>query len=338
PPSTRPVRPSRVGRFVFALLVLLALVMGCGTIYEAVARWRELRAVTEPGQLVDVGGYRLHIVCQGERAPGAPAVILDAGVGGWSAHWSTFQRRVAEFARVCSYDRAGMGWSDAGPQPRDGRRVVAELHALLAGAGESPPYLLVGASRGGQYARLYRDAYPAEVSGLVLVDPEPEEMRSRSAMVRNLASQNPVLYSVLRTLRGVGFLRLLMRDPTATPTLPCLPSIVGTLPAEERAAYLAVEGQAKCFDSVLAEEAATNAREEQLRQAAPLGDLPMIVLVRGVSVADAETEGIWRELQQELAGLSTRGTLVQAASSGHEIARDQPELVIDAIRQLLETP
>src|ERR1043166_103626 len=123
-----------------------------------------------PGRLVDVGGWRLHLNCTGEAKPGAPTVILEAGVGDFSVEWSLVQPGVAGFARVCSYDRAGDGWSDLGPHPRTMHQIVYELHTLLERAGERPPYVLVGHSYGGWLVRLYQATYPAEVAGMVLVE------------------------------------------------------------------------------------------------------------------------------------------------------------------------
>lgn len=337
----------RTGRILLGLLTMLIVLGALGAVYESRARAQELSRVSPPGQLVDVVSHRLHMVCLGEKAAGRPTVILEAGVGGWSMHWRAFQRQVAPFSRVCAYDRAGLGWSEVGPPLRDGQQVAAQLHALLVGAGESPPYLLVGASRGGQYVRLYRDAFPEEVVGLVLVDAEPEDFRAQSAWARSVAGQNGVVFPVLGLLTRMGVLRLLGGDPASAPDLPCLPRLAATLPAGERAAYLAVEGQPKCFDTIVAEEAATDQREAQLRQVRPLGDLPLIVLARGTPPTPPggtsagqpdEVEQAWFALQQQLAGLSTRVTLVRATRSGHNIHLDQPELVLDAIHQLLGQP
>ena len=120
---------------------------------------------------------------------------------------------------------------------------------------------------------------------------------------------------------------------------------VKTLPVEVHAAYQAVEGQPKCFESLLGEEAATDQREAQVRQAQPLGDLPLIALSLGIPSAApggvppeqaAQTEQVWQDLQKELASLSTNGTLIQATKSGHNIALDQPELVLDAFRLIMK--
>src|SRR5438067_2718349 len=123
-----------------------------------------------PGRLVDVGGWRLHLNCTGEARASQPTVILEAGIGDFSVEWSLVQPGVAKFARVCSYDRAGDGWSDLGPHPRTMHQIVYELHTLLEKAGVKPPFVLVGHSYGGWLVRLYASTYPAEVAGLALVE------------------------------------------------------------------------------------------------------------------------------------------------------------------------
>lgn len=332
------------GRVILALLAVLAVLIIAGMAYESTARARDLASVTPPGRLIDVGGHSLHLVCTGEAHPGQPTILLEAGAGGWSIHWYNFQQQVAEFARVCAYDRAGFGWSEPGPFPRDGAQIVAELHALLAAAGEEEPFMLVGASRGGQYARLYAATYPAEVVALVLVDGEPEDFRARSTLAQQAASQNRVVFPVLAAVSRVGIFRLMGGDPASAPEVPCIPFLVKRLPADQHAAYVAVEGQPACFAALLGEERASDAREEQVRAQRDLGDLPLFVLTHGIAgsavgggspEAVAEAEMVWQELQAEQAGLSTQSLLIQATGSGHNIADDEPELVLDTIRGLL---
>jgi pimeloyl-ACP methyl ester carboxylesterase len=126
-----------------------------------------------PGRLVDVGGFRLHLHCAGS---GAPAVVMDAALAGSSISGSLIQPDVARLTRACSYDRAGFGWSDAGPMPRTAGRVADELRVLLDRGGVAPPFVLVGHSFGGLVMRIFAARYRGEVSGLVLVDPaHPED-------------------------------------------------------------------------------------------------------------------------------------------------------------------
>src|SRR5512132_3663891 len=131
-----------------------------------------------PGRLVSLGNHRLHIRCDGD---GAPPVIFDAALGGSSLSWSLVHPAVARLTRPCSYDRAGFGWSDAGPLPRTAGRIADELHDLLRAAALAPPYVLVGHSYGGLVTRLYASRHPNDVAGLVLIEPAiAEEWTNRT--------------------------------------------------------------------------------------------------------------------------------------------------------------
>ena len=152
-----------------ALLIVAAL---SGATYQWLATRRDLAATPPPGHLVDIGGYRLHLWCTGD---GAPAVILDTGLGGSSAGWGFVQPDVARFTRVCSYDRAGMGYSDPGPSPRTARRIANELAELLGRSGIAGPVVLVGASIAGFDVRVFASDYPDRAAGLVLVDASHED-------------------------------------------------------------------------------------------------------------------------------------------------------------------
>jgi hypothetical protein len=127
------------------LVVALLILAVVGAIYQTIATMRAERAYPPPGEMVDVGGYSLHINCVGQ---GSPTALLDGGLGEWSAQWVWVQQEVSDSTRVCAYDRAGMGWSEMGPQPRDAKQISNELHALLEGAHIEGPYVLVGHSFG----------------------------------------------------------------------------------------------------------------------------------------------------------------------------------------------
>src|ERR671916_1883264 len=171
---------------VWMLLGLLALAV-IGAIYQAIATQIDQRTYTPPGEVVDVGDHSLHINCIGE---GSPTVILEAASGGMSAHWVRVQQQLAKTTRVCAYDRAGLGWSESGPELRDARQVSSELHTLLEGAaGTEGPYVLVGHSYGGLYARMYAARYSEEVAGVVLVDSSHPEQFTRSPEGRAMYEQ-----------------------------------------------------------------------------------------------------------------------------------------------------
>src|SRR5689334_7171128 len=150
------------------VLVVLLVVMLLGAAYESVSEAADARAYPPPGQMVDVGGYRLHINCVGT---GSPTVVIDAGWGDSSGAWSSWvQPSAASTTRVCTYDRAGLGYSEPGPLPRTAARFARELHTVLRNAEVPGPYVLVGHSAGGLTVRVFADAYPAEVVGVVLID------------------------------------------------------------------------------------------------------------------------------------------------------------------------
>src|SRR6185503_3897824 len=176
-------------RILIALVGLLMLVAAAGATYQWAATRKDLSAAPPPGQLVDVGGHRLHLWCTGA---GAPAVILEAGLGGTRADWGFVQPEIARFTRVCSYDRAGMGYSDPGPSPRTARRIAAELGTLIDRSGLSGPVVLVAASAGGFAVRVFASDHTDRVAGLVLIDASHEDQTHE---VPGLARWVPLLSS-----------------------------------------------------------------------------------------------------------------------------------------------
>jgi pimeloyl-ACP methyl ester carboxylesterase len=160
-----------VRRVLVALVGLIVLVLLVGLVYQFVATRIAYRNYPAPGEMVSVSGHDMQIYCTG-KASGGPTVVMDAGLGGGLLDWQTVRPKVATFARVCSYDRSGIGWSKSGPTPRTSSQIVKELHALLLkNAGEDGPYVLVGhSSFGGANVQLYAAEYPKEVAGMVLVD------------------------------------------------------------------------------------------------------------------------------------------------------------------------
>jgi len=163
-------------RFVLALeLAGLSLIAVIGLLYEQQAEKRDRELYPPPGQLLDMGGYRLHLHCKGK----GPTVVLEYGQQGSYTDWYRVQPQLAEFARVCVYDRGGYGWSDPSPKSRVPSVMADELHTLLHSAGAAPPYILVGHSFGGLNTLMFAHKFPTEIAGVVLVDASLPEMMSR---------------------------------------------------------------------------------------------------------------------------------------------------------------
>src|SRR6185369_8621115 len=195
-----------LGRGLAALLGL-ALV---GYIYESLAEAADARAYPPPGQLVDVGGYRLHINCTGS---GNPTVVIVAGAGDWSTTWGgVVQPEVAKTTRVCTYDRPGLGWSEAGSLPSDAARFARELHALLQNANVPGPYVMVGHSLGGLGVRVFVHEYASEVAGVVLLESmNPKQISQLPSAERDQPNSPSRYYSVLTGLARFGVARVLAR-------------------------------------------------------------------------------------------------------------------------------
>lgn len=326
------------------LLVLLFLV-GLVWVLGSRAKARLGAQYLPTGQMVDVGGYRMHINCQGDPAA-SPTVVMDAGQGEPGLTWASVQPKVAEFTRVCTYDRAGLGWSERSPKPRTPSNIVEELHTLLARAGMEPPYVLVGHSAGGLYARIYAQEHPGEVVGMVLVDAAHEELDVRSP--ESLVKMNERAYKVMgcafRFLQMLGSVGLLALIPDTVGRV-----WSGSMPDEIRDTYMGlVCSDSRWFETARQEGvmAVRNLAEARAAGLTTLGDIPLVVLSRGrgemspgpgISAEDAEQANAAQdEMQAELAGLSTWGKRIIAEESGHYIQVDQPDLVIEAIREVVE--
>ncbi len=159
---------ARVRRVLITTSVILVFLVLAGATYQGAATALERRQFPHPGRLVDVGGHQLHLYCIGE---GGPVVVLEAPATGMSAAWGWVQPDVAQVTRVCSYDRAGLGWSETGDRGYDPSAVAVDLHTLLARAGEPAPFVVAGEGLGAALARLYAAQYPLEVAALLLIDP-----------------------------------------------------------------------------------------------------------------------------------------------------------------------
>jgi pimeloyl-ACP methyl ester carboxylesterase len=308
-----------VGIVFVAVLLLLA---NAGGIYQSLSESRDLKAHPIPGELIDVGPYELHLYCTGS---GSPAVILDSGLGDAYISWRKVQPGIAHFARVCSYDRAGLGFSYYSRHPSTSKDFAQELHILLRNAGISGPYVLVGHSMGGYDVRLFASLYRSEVAGMVLVDSSHPEQQKRLP---------PELNDMDATwLREQEFFEFTM--PFGIPRLLGFCGNDAEVRAAECNFHSAREAVAelKSISESAAQTAATGS----------LGDLPLAVLSSDPDRSDSvltedlakATSDAWQKMQEELTHLSTRGTRVIAKNSGHYIQLDRPDLVIEAVRNVV---
>lgn len=319
-----------IARIIAWLIVGIFLLAAVGAIYQAIATQSDRRNHPAPGQLVDVGGYRLHIHCVGQ---GSPTVILDAAADMMSADWGWIQPEIAKHARVCAYDRAGMGWSEPGPPPRDARQISTELHTLLTNAGVAGPYILVGHSAGGLYVRTYAAQYAEDVVGMVLVDPGHPDMAARIPALEAKNAGDTQLVDLMRVLSYVGIPRLLG---------------IGTanaagLPSEQAAEVNAFVSTPQHWATLRALIDATPATYDEVRVTGSLESRPLVVisantawLDRGAPADDARR--MLNELHAELAGLSTNSShrIVEGATHGSLVHnQDDAQATIAAIEAVL---
>jgi pimeloyl-ACP methyl ester carboxylesterase len=279
------------------VVVALLLLGGLGMAYQAIATALDLRRFPPPGQMVDVGGYKLHLYCVGE---GSPTVILDHIGGGSSVDWALIQPEIAQVTRVCAYDRAGFGWSEAGPTPRDMTQQVGEFDRLLTKAGIEGPYLLVGHSYGARVARLYAAKYPDRVAGVVLVDPgEPYQDPRFPTEYHAAVEAEKQLFSQVRPLARFGIPRFLL----ALGVMP--PLDFGDLPARQQAESLTFNRTTKFYEALAGQYEAMPEMEAQERTVTSLGSRPLLVL-SATEPADAERLA-WNNYSEGLASQSSAG-------------------------------
>ena len=303
------------------------LAIGCGgAATQAIATHRDQRAFPAPGRLVDVGGHRLHLQVAGEDR-GRPTVVLEGGMGSFSSNWYWVQTELAGTTRVIAYDRAGLGWSDRGPRPRDAWRIADELHTALQQADIDGPFVLVGHSFGGLPVRAFADRYRDEVSGIVLADASHPDQWVRWPTPQ----ADRILVTSQRVTAGLAWLGLLRALDLSAP-------ISRGLPARQRAELRALSA----LPSVALTEANQmsawrSSSRAQINGARSLGSLPLFVL--GVSEQPWGAQML-TALQTELPSLSTNSVrhVVQGATHESLVARrEHAQVVAAAIRRVLES-
>jgi pimeloyl-ACP methyl ester carboxylesterase len=319
PSTTHPV----FRRIVVMLLAFLLILAAAGFLYENISEARDRRFNPMEGRLLDVGGRKMHIDCTGE---GSPTVILDSGLGDSYLSWRKVQPEIAKFTRVCSYDRAGLGYSDPSSEPRTSKVIAEELHALLQAASVSPPYVIVGHSMGGYDVRVYTSLYRNEIVGMVLVDASHPDQENRfPAELKNMEG------SWHREAQFIAY------------TMPIgIPRLLGL--CENDAVIRAADCNWHSAREQLAEISAFPESAAEAAQSGSLSDLPLAVLSHDPEKPSNDlppelakpTNEAWEKMQEELAHLSTRGTQTVAKNSAHYIQIDRPDVVIDAVRNVVE--
>ena len=271
------------GRWMLLPVVAVLGLASVGATYENIAERRDQGTYPAPGKSYQVNGHRMHLDCHGD---GGPTVVLSNGMGETSATWARIAGPVAQRTRVCAYDRPGQGWSEETIRPQDGVAAAKDLHTLLAAAGETGPFVLVGHSTGGTYAMIYAARYPEQVTGMVLLD-------SSSPYQLTKVAAYPGQYAIMR--RGLALLPTLARLGVAR----LVPA--ADLPAPAGAQVQALTSTAK---------SARNGRDEisvaprvfaQAQALTTLGDRPLAVLTTSESLTGAG----WASAQDQLAALST---------------------------------
>jgi pimeloyl-ACP methyl ester carboxylesterase len=312
---------SWLGRIARGAALLIVVAVVSGALYQNVLLARDRRAYPMPGQLIDVGGYKMHLYCTGQ---GDPPVILDSGQGDSYMAWHNVQPEIAKFVSVCSYDRAGLGYSQPRPRPRTSRVFAEELHELIHAAGVAPPYILVGHSFGGFNVRLFASRYRSETAGMVLVDSghpdQPQRMPQQLKMNDELVKQ----WRLLQFTEPIG-----------------IPRLVGD--CGDSAAIRAAECTFNHMRESVTELETVRESASEVGAAGDLGNMALIVISQDTDQhhpdlpeeLDKTRNRVWAQMQEELSHLSTNGTLVIAKGSGHDIQNQRLEIVIEAVHNVV---
>jgi pimeloyl-ACP methyl ester carboxylesterase len=305
-------------RIVLSLVALTAVTVAGSSGLNAIALYRFRNP--PPGETYLVNGHQMRIDCTGS---GSPTIVLDAGLGNDGLIWGGVQPVLAKTTRVCSYDRAGFGWSDALPPPRDADHIAAELHELLAAARINRPIVLMGHSIAGIYIRDYATRYPADVSGLIFVDGSTP-----------LQNQNPVFKAHDDKGPPHWFVMLLNQAAFAVG----IPRLIGgcsrSFPGfDARAARL--QGEDRChepFAAIAGEMASFDRSGEETVHSGPYGALPILIFSQDPAKALSEGEPAdltktWNQMQEDLKKLSTRSRRMIAKGSEHYVQLNRAELL-----------
>lgn len=314
-----------------ALLVALVL---AGALYQSHRSAADREAYPPPGRLVDVDGIEMHIDCRGT---GTPQVVLEAGLTSGSASWMLVHDALAEVTRVCAYDRPGIDWSEPIGRSADAAEIAARLKRLLEVAGTEGPTILLGMSAGGVYVREYQRTWPGGIVGMVLVDSSHEQQGRRLPEIEAAGAMEKRV-ALCAWLQPIGVIR----------AFSLLDGLLDQfeLPPGPREVIRANLYQSHSCASIRAEMQSFAGEVLDAEPPTSLGGLPLVVLSQGKEPEGVEAIGltveaareqrkVWNVLQDELTALSTRGRRIVATRSGHVIQFDQPQLLIDAVADLV---
>jgi pimeloyl-ACP methyl ester carboxylesterase len=302
-------------KIIMASIVALA---SSGALYQYIGTKLDEQKYPAVGRMVEVGGYKLHMIEEGQNHNG-PTVIIETGSGETSFGWRSIQSEIAKFARVITYDRAGYGSSDASLLVRTSENIIKELHTMLHNSGVPTPYILVGHSFGGLNMQLFASTYSDEVAGVILVDSLNEKDFQKTSVTLYENSMNYVMKSKKIMESYFGIKRLMSDLGIHKIKAMRLPTKFVVSDINERSHF--------------ADDA------EQLRQVdQSLGDKPLIVISAGKpwpGEENADLNSVWPKLQADLVKKSLRGKQMIAERSGHRINVEQPEIIVDAVRDMV---
>jgi len=326
------------------VLAAIAAVCALGALYQAIATRRDERAHPPPGRMIDIGGHRLHILEMGAARAGVPTLILEAGLMSTVMSWTGLQQRLAEKYRVVSYDRAGLGWSDLGPMPRDADRIADELHTLLARAAIAPPYVLVGHSFGGLMAPNFAARYPNEVAGLVLIDAvaagewnPPSDADAKLSGIGAKVCRRSAIFARIGVIRLVAFLLTTGAKEFAGRLVKLLsrgtPEEAGTVKSPWFAALPPEEQKMAALFWVQPKFPLTIASQlENLPVSAASVAAHPVFCAGPVVILSARTSSDRRRAEHAaMAARLPMGEHINVDGSNHWIMQQEPEIVLDAI-------
>jgi pimeloyl-ACP methyl ester carboxylesterase len=328
---------SRTVRTAGVLIIIIILLGGIGRVYQSTSEVKDDLRYLPPGQMVDVGGYRLHLYCTGH---GNPTVVLEGGLGGPALEWTLVQRQLEETTRVCSYDRAGLGWSDPSPFPRTSRKMAEELHTLLHNAGIEGPFVLVGHSLGGFTVRFFAHEYPDETMGLVLVASGNENDKARMPPeYRKIEESNKQSDRLFTAVTPFGITRIAGNIGL----LSSFTSLLAKFPPNLQTEFIALTFyRSQYWATAYAELSALDESKVQVAAIGSLGDLPLIVLSGSPDVSRLppsfpveQIRKTFKDLQEELTSLSSHSTHIVCDTCDHYIPMTNPDLVVNAIKQMV---